>query len=177
MKIQRLIGTIGTMFSLAMASTTARAEENNNGWKNIGPILSEDVSATIDFQVERDYQARPSGPASFKYTAKPLWVNVHRTGLSSQDHVFVQIISYETNCYRGNCYAGAQSIVERNLDFADAGHFTGEMGNLVLDSQINDGYALSSKTSQRQELVIWINGRLYKDPQGRNLQLNMRDAN
>jgi hypothetical protein len=180
MRIQKQIGAIGTMLSFALVSTVARAEVNGNGWKNIGPILSDDVAAFVDFQIEKTnpgVNAWRGGPASYQYSAKPLWVNVHRNDLSPNDKVFVQIISYEQRCYRGECFTGSQTIVERNLDFANAGHFTGELGSLTLDYQLNDGYAMSSKTSQRQELVIWINDRVYKDPQGHNLQFNMRGGN
>jgi hypothetical protein len=162
---------------LATSAVTAQAESQS--WKNIGPIQSGDVSAYVDYQVSFSVPPGdvsgggvPHGPSSYRYSANPLWINIHREGLSAEDNVFVQLISYEKSCYRGAC-RDTQALVERNLEFAEPGRFTGEMNDLLLSSQFNDGYAISSRSSNRQELVVWINGRLYQDPRGGNLQLNM----
>lgn len=148
-------------------------------WKNIGPIVSGDMHAFVDYQVQYSVPpgdvwngGEPQGPASYQYDANPLWVNVVRRGLSAHDKVFVQIISYERSCYRGECQ-NVQVIVERDLAYAESGRFTGQMQPLNLAYQMNNGYALSNRQPYQQELVVWINGVLYKDPQGRNLRFNM----
>jgi hypothetical protein len=151
-----------------------------NEWMNVGPIQSGDMRAFIDYQVKFSVPAGdvwngrpPQGPASYQYDTSPLWVNVLRENLSATDRVFVQIISYERGCYRGDCSNLQQRISERDLDFAEYGRFTGQMQPVNLSYQLNDGYALSHRRPYRYELVVWINGSLYKDPSGRNLQFNM----
>jgi hypothetical protein len=173
--LARKIFTSLSLFATLVVAPCAQAED----WKNIGPITSGEMSAFVDFQVTHTVPSgdiwagrTPQGPTSFEYTASPLWVNIRRDGLSSLDHVFVQIISYETSCYRGQCH-DTQTLVERNLEFAESGRFTGEMNSLLLDYQLNNGYALSRRSAHRQELVVWINGHVYQGPHGENLRFSM----
>lgn len=169
---------VGLVFALAF-STVSASSASAQDWTNIGPIVSGDMSAFIDYQVQYSVPSgdvwqgqQPQGPASYKYEAAPLWVNVLSPELSPNDHVFVQIISFERSCYRGDC-TNLQQIVERDLTFAETGRFTGQMSPLNLSYQLNDGYALSKRQSYQQELVVWINGVLYKDPQDHNLRFIM----
>lgn len=150
-------------------------------WINLKPITSGDMTAQVDYQVKRSVpagdvwgDATPLGPVSYRIEAAPLWVNIHRVGLTSGDKVFVQIIAYGESCYRGSCVA-TQDIVSQDLDFSEEGRFSGQLSDLTLDYQLNDGYALTRKKSVRHELVVWINGELYKDPHtGNNLQIDMQ---
>jgi hypothetical protein len=148
-------------------------------WINVGPIESRDMSAFVDYQVQSSVpngdvwgDGPAQGPESYQHEANPIWVNINRTNLTESDQVFVQIISYERSCYRGFC-GSAQHIVERDLEFAENGRFTGQMQPLTLSYQLNDGYAVSSLQSYRTELVVWINGELYKGDDGRNLRFPM----
>jgi len=160
------------------SGVVAQAEE----WKSSGPVASGDMTALVDYQVKRSIPAgdvwkgrTPQGPSSFESLADPLWVNVRRDGLSTGDRVFVQIISYEQYCNRGQCYE-QQKIVEKDLQFAEPGRFSVQMEPLRLNYQLNDGYALTRATPHSHDIVVWINGRLYKDAQGRNLQIKMNDV-
>ena len=166
-------------FGLAVALVSIAGIANAEGWKNVGPIVSGDIRAFVDYQIQSSIPAGDiwnggpaNGPASYQYDANPLWVNVLRSGLSANDRAFVQVISYEQSCYRGEC-SDVQRIVERDLTYAESGRFTGQMQRVTLDYQLNDGYALSSRRPFQQELVVWINGALYKDASGHNLRFVM----
>jgi hypothetical protein len=170
------------LLSFAIA-VSASARANASEWINIGPIVSGDVRAFVDYQVEHSvppgdiWQGQPpQGPASFRIAANPLWVNVLRSGLSRSDHVLIQLISYDYSCYRGEC-SNVQRISETAMAYAEAGRFTVQLPALTLNYQLNDGYALTRRRAVRHELVIWINGVLYKDTNGRNLSLTMPERN
>lgn len=168
-KLVRLVLVVSTLGSVAQAGE----------WRDIGPIQSGDVNAFVSYQVTTTVPAgdiwnggAPMGPESYKEDASPLWVNVRRPNLSVGDHVFVQIISYLRQCYRGDCF-NTQSISQRDLEYAENGRFTGQMQSVELTFQLNDGYALSNRKVYATELVIWINGVLYKDAAGHNLRFDM----
>ncbi len=86
--------------------------------------------------------------------------------------MFVQVISYERDCYRGEC-SNTQVINQRDLEFAEGGRFSGKLAPLTLAYQLNDGYAITTKSQYAAALVIWISGSVYKGADGRNLQLTM----
>lgn len=173
------LSVLATSFAISAASsfaTMASAQSGQSEWRHAGPLLSGDVQALIDYQVHSSIPEGDGGftdgPISYHDEAAPLWVNVHRADLKLGDHVFVQVISYERDCYRGDC-SDTQVLNQRDLDFAEGGRFTGELAPLTLGYQLNDGYAITSKIQYAAELVIWINGSLYKGADGRNLQLTM----
>lgn len=151
---------------LALMSATQTYAAN---WINVGPIRSGDVTAFVDYQLKSSVPAgdvwhggTPQGPSSYNNEADPLWVNIQRANLGPSDRVFVQIITYGKYCYRGDC-GDKQQISERHLQYAQLGRFSGQMQPVTLGYQLNDGYALSNFQPSRYELVIWINGALYKD--------------
>ena len=150
--------------------------EGASRWLHVGPVVSGDVQAFIDYQMRSSVPAGDGGfsdgPLSFQDEAAPLWINIHRDDLKASDHVFVQLVSYVRDCYRGDC-STSQVLDQKDLNFAEAGRFTGELAPLTLSYELNDGYALTSKAQYAAELVIWINGALYKGADGRNLQLEM----
>lgn len=158
------------------ASNLAMAQSSQGEWLHVGPLQSNDVQALVDYQVRSSTPAADSGytdgPISYQDEAAPLWVNIRRADLNAGDHVFVQLISYVRSCYRGDC-SNHQVLLQRDLEFAEAGRFTGELAPLTLAYQLNDGYAITSRIQYAAELVIWINGRLYKGADGRNLRLAM----
>lgn len=168
------------IFGFTVSSLMLSQVSQGSDWKNVGPIASGDMEAFVDYQVQSSIPARdiwhgsmPMGPSSYKNEAKPLWVNVLKKGLSKADRVHVQIINYQQRCYRGEC-SNMQQISERDLYFAESGRFTGELSPLTLSYQLNDGYALTRYQAYAQELVVWINGNLYKGLDGHNLRLNMQ---
>jgi len=161
--------------TLAFLSIPAFASESQ--WFNIGPIKSDDMKAFVDYQIESTVPGRdewkgkaPQGPSSFETLANPIWVNIHRNGLSASDKVFVQLITYGRSCFRGDC-ANIERISKRYLDFAESGRFTGRMHPVTLDFQLNDSYALSTFRPFKYEIVVWINDKLYKGYDNRNLRL------
>lgn len=166
---------------MAMASLVVFS---SNGFSsdlvNVGPIKSGDVSAYVDFQIEDEaiqndvWQGGPAqGPESFHVKAKPIWVNILRENLGANDKVFVQIIQYAKRSYRTNGQ-NVQNIIEMDLQYAEQGRFTGNLGTLTLGYQFNDGYALSRYEPTKHEIVIWVNGTLYKNSQGNNLELSLK---
>jgi hypothetical protein len=154
----------------------ANTQDRHSEWRHVGPLQSDDVQALVDYQVRSSTPdgdgGFTDGPASYHDEAAPLWVNIRRADLAPGDRVFVQLISYERSCYRGDC-STSQVLDQRDLEFAERGRFTGELAPLTLGYQLNDGYAITSRVQNAAELVIWINGRLYKGADGRNLQLGV----
>ena len=179
-----LFMALGVMSCGMNANKSELKDEHSDEWRNIGPIVSDDMKAFVDYKISKSVPDGDicsqipnadvcyGGPVSYQKSTEPIWVNIHQSDLSPNDKVFVQIISYERSCYRGDC-VNVQSISERDLDFAETGRFTGQMKPLTLDYYLNDSYAVSTKKSYKQEIVVWINGRLYKDSAGHNLRLNM----
>lgn len=161
--------------SLVVLSTQGFSSD----WMNVGPIKSGDVSAYVDYQIENEtilndvWQGGPAqGPESFHIKAKPIWVNILRDSLRADDRVFVQIIQYAKKSYRFDGQ-NVQKIIEMDLEYAEQGRFTGNLGVLTLDYQFNDGYALSRYEPTKHEIVIWVNGVLYKDSNGQNLGISL----
>lgn len=165
-----------TIFAASTLATIASAQNGDDEWRHSEPLLSSDVQALLDYQVRWSTPVGAGGfsdgPASFHRKAAPLWINILRADLKPDDHVFVQLISYERSCYRGEC-TNTQVLNQRDLDFAEDGRFTGELAPVTLRYQLNDGYAITSKTQYAAELVIWINGSLYKGADGRNLPVTL----
>jgi hypothetical protein len=147
-----------------------------SGWNHIGPLYTNGVTAFVDFQLQSETLPgglQDGGPSSFQVTAAPLWINVQRPGLSASDRVHIVLINYVQSRYRGEYGASTQEVYEQDLVFSENGHFTGQVDRSPLISyQYNDGYAVSSRET-KQELAIWINGTLYKDPSGQNFQFDM----
>lgn len=161
--------------AIHLGAATAVAEE----WKNVGPISSGEMQAFVSYQVQTSipdgdiwHGGTPMGPASYRNEAVPLWVNILAPALNASDRVFVQIISFEHTCYDGLCNE-TESISERSLEFASSGRFTGEMRPLTLAYQLNDGAAISKIEQYACDIVVWINGKLYKGLDGNNLHFSM----
>ena len=66
---------------------------------------------------------------------------------------------------------------EADLKFAETDCFTRQLPDVELVFQHNDGYAVSKRDAVGYDLVIWINGRIYKSADGRNRAIERRLQN
>jgi|GEM_PF-5405776 len=168
------------ILSLALMSTAAFSPRAESSWHNIGPLRSNELTAYVDFQTSLTHTETGTpncGPDSHRMTS-PLWVNVLRPGLKATDHVRAIIINYaQLNDTHGAPYT-IQLISEKNLSFAEPNRFTASFEPVTLYKVTNYCQSYESHTidALRQEIVIWVNGQIYKNPEnGQNLQFNFWD--
>jgi hypothetical protein len=153
-------------------------------WYHVRPLESGPISTLIDFQIqswplEGDvWGGGPaSGPTSYETQALPVWVNVRGGNLEPNDRVRVMIISYQKHIQKGSDwnYSG-QQIDEVDLAYIEPGHFAAQAKPILIDYQFNDGNSLNRRHAVRQEVIVWVNGQIYKDPITQsNMGFNLRD--
>lgn len=171
----KMIGLMVLVF-VAIFGSSARAEST---WHHVPPIHSDDVTALVDFQKQTTIPRggiTEGGPSSYSVSANPVWVNIRRADLSPQDRVHIMVINYAQTRYRGEMRGTSHEIFEQDLNYVEPGHFAGQLPSFQVAYQYNNGYALTT-LYYTQELIVWINGRIYKDPgTGRNLRFNLAET-
>ncbi len=117
-----------------------------------------------------------NGPVNFEAIASPIWVNVWRNGLQPGNKVRVMLINYHVSTYRGESSHREQQIFVEDLQYVEPHRFTGQFPEITVAFQLTDGDTLC-RQDYWQELVVWINDELYKDPlTGQNIQLNLMET-
>lgn len=174
--------------SYVLLGTLPIVSANDNPWYHVMPLQSGPVSVLIDFQVEKGIPAEDywtnhpdetiEGPKSYYFKANPIWINVRRADLQPSDKVHVMLINYTDDCYRCDCfYMTSQKIFEGDMDYIEPGHFSKMSSDpIIIDYWSTDGYGNRTQKALWQEVVVWINGQIYKDlNSGRNLGFNFLD--
>lgn len=150
-------------------------------WSHVPALRSAENAILIDYQTQHSVPANGltgiQGPSSYQVHAKPVWVNFRNPNLRSADRVHVMVINYSQSFYRGEKMALNSENYEFDLQFAEDGRFTGAIptkeNGILIAYQKNDGYAVS-REEVRQEIVVWVNGNIVKDPiSGNNFGLRM----
>lgn len=161
-------------FSLFL-SPLAAADQSE--WRHAPTLHTQNFSVQVDYQIHHERgndpwgASDPQGPTSYNQTLTPIWANLYMNGLNRNDEVKVMLISYMTSWSRGQYTGKVQDVAQAELEFIENGYFSGELPELLTNKQVNDGNTLYQQRAIHQEIVIWVNGTIYKDPQ---TQMNYR---
>ncbi len=168
---------------ISFCTTIARAD--HGGWHHLPPFRVGDVSIHLDFKVSSETPiaaaSSVTGPMSrsFQHQSPALWINVKKPGLTARDIVHVMLINYSQTVHKGQPGPVTQEIRELDLEPAEEGRFTGNFAQehpLIFAFQVFDGQQLTRR-HHWQELVVWINGEVYKDPvTGKNFRFDLGQA-
>jgi len=149
------------LFALVALSIPAHAADSIPRTKI---LFSGDTQISLRYStLEESFVPPGASYSNISLKSSPLFVTVQNGWLGARDHVHFMLIQYQEACLKGICHY-AQAIEEGDLRFARAGQFEGSSAfPLTLYSRIDNGPEQRVFRSARQEIVIWINGQIFKD--------------
>lgn len=157
---------------VSILASTAHASDSIPRAKT---LFSNDARITMNYSTLEESFAPPSSSyRNITLKSSPLFISIQKNALSARDRVHYMLIQYQQACFRGICH-DAQSIEEGDLVFAFPGQFEGYSHfPITLYSQVGQGSDQQIFRSARQEIVIWINGQIFKDTRsGHNLSFDL----
>ncbi len=150
-------------------------------WFNLAPLYGADMVINVDYLLTGCSERRPQGPFSDSiYVAEPLWINLLSNQLQKSDVVEIVFLEYGRVCswYRGNysCGPEVEKVHRLPLSYDEPGRFSGKLSSLELSFAKVYSEGVYSRR-YRQEMAVFINGRVYKEPaSGVNFKFDLLTA-
>ncbi len=161
-----------SLFALIVLTTQAQAVDSIPRTKT---LFSGDTQISLNYStLEESFVPPGRSYSNISLKSSPLLISTQNSWLGARDHVHFMLIQYQQACLKGIC-RDAQAIEEGDLRFARPGQFEGYTAfPMILYSSIDNGPEQRIFRSVRQEIVIWINGQIFKDTRSnRNLSFDL----